>query len=542
FLEKMGYEVIETDLGDRIIQLANEHPAHPTGPACHLSRFDIAQLFSKHFGKECRAEPSELTMIMREEIDEYFKKSEIGITGANAIAVEEGAIVIVHNEGNVTRASLAPKKHIIIAGIDKFYPNLEEAINAIKLQTYYATGSIITAYVNIISSPSKTADIEKQLYKGMHGPSDIALILVDNGRSQATELAESLYCIGCGGCLLECPIYERVGNFMGYAGYLGGIGAVKASLISDKKSAESGLYACTLCGACTVNCPSKIGTYELVRKTRKRCAKNGIMHPAHRAMVKLIEEKGNIYGESSQVLPHEGENAEIGIYAGCVARFRERDALKSVFSLFEKLKIKYATLNERCCGGVLDDVGCENSEKNIEYNLGLAKNQGIKKLIAICPKCYLTLSNYKSLNKFGLEVMHISQYLSRNLISLSNLNMSNVSNGMMMNVTYHDPCDLGRHAGIYEEPREVIRKFANLLELPNSKENSRCCGAGGGVRGAFPNLSVKVARARCEEVASLAVDALLTDCPSCLHNLENSKPRKHNYRIMSIAQLLDSSI
>jgi len=540
FLEKMGYEVIETDLGDRIIQLANEHPAHPTGPACHLSRYEIAKLFTKHFGKECQAEPSELTLIMREEIDGYFKKSEIGITGANAIAAEEGAIVIVHNEGNVTRASLAPKKHIILAGIDKFYPNLEEAINAIKLQTYYATGSIITAFVNIISSPSKTADIEKQLYKGMHGPSDIVLILVDNGRSEAKEISECLYCIGCGGCLLECPIYERIGNFMGYAGYLGGIGAVKASLISNEKSAESGLYACTLCGACELNCPSKISTHELIRKARKRCAQNGIIHPAHKAIVKSIDEKGNIYGENSQSLPHQGENAEIGIYAGCVARFRERDALNSVFSLFDKLRIKYATIDERCCGGVLDDVGYENSEKNIEYNLGLAKTQGIKTIIAVCPKCYLTFSKSNSLSKFGLDVLHISQYLSKKEICISNDVF--VANNKKMNVTYHDPCDLGRHAGIYDAPREVIRKFANLLELLHSRENSRCCGAGGGVRAAFPNLSVKVARGRCEEVASLPVEALLTDCPSCLHNLENSKSRKHNYKIMSIAQLLDYMI
>ncbi len=528
FLEEMGYEVIETDLGDRIIQLANEPPAHPTGPACHLSRYDIAQLFTKHFGRECRPEPEELTRVMRNEIDEYFKNADIGITGANALAAEEGAILIVHNEGNVTRASLSPKKHIVVAGIDKFYPNVEEAINAIKLQTYHATGAVITAFINIISSPSKTADIEKQLYKGMHGPSEVVLVLVDNGRSQAVAdgLGEALYCIGCGGCLLECPIYDRIGNVVGYAGYLGGIGAVKASLISPEKAINSALHACTLCGACEVACPAKIATHELAKKARKRCWDAGLGHPSHMAMVRAIEENGNIYGEKPQPLPHEGENADVVVFAGCVGRFREREALDAVFSLFDKLKIKYSTIAERCCGGALEDVGAQPSEEHARYNVELAKKQGAKKLVAICPKCYLTMNARAS----GLEVVHISQFIEK----------MELGKRSGMKVTYHDPCDLGRHAGIFDAPRTSIGKVADIVELTNARANSKCCGAGGGVRGAFPTLSVKVARARCDEAASLGVDALITDCPSCVHNLANSKARKHTYKVMTIAQLLDS--
>ena len=162
-LEAVDIETIETDIGDRIIQLCSDAPSHPTGPASHLTRHDIAETLSTHFGKKVEPSAKEIVEAMRSEISTYVSKATIGITGANAIAAEEGAILLLHNEGNIIQVATRPGKHIVLVGIDKIYPNIEEAINMLKLQTFYATGSLMTSFISIVSSPSQTADIEKQL-------------------------------------------------------------------------------------------------------------------------------------------------------------------------------------------------------------------------------------------------------------------------------------------------------------------------------------------------------------------------------------------
>ncbi|MDD5095324.1 MAG: LUD domain-containing protein [Dehalococcoidia bacterium] len=270
-LEARGIEAVETDIGDRVVQIAGEKPSHPTGPASHLSKERIAQVLSSHFGYEIPADPLTLTQVIRDEVAGKIEAANIGITGANAIAAEEGAILIVHNEGNVTEVMMRPQKHIILAGIDKIYPDLEEALNMAKLQTYYATGSVITSFINILSGPSKTADIEKKLVKGVHGPKSVSLILLDNKRSEiaAGEFREILYCIGCGECLLHCPAYAVYGNKFGSDHHLGGRGVLFSSLCEDAKDEpKAELYSCLSCGHCRKQCPVGIDTPRLITKLR----------------------------------------------------------------------------------------------------------------------------------------------------------------------------------------------------------------------------------------------------------------------------------
>jgi len=143
-LEAEGIQVIETDIGDRIIQLCQDRPSHSTGPASHLTRYDIAWTLSKHFNQKVEPVSERLTELIREEVSAYITEAGIGITGANAVTSEEGAIVLVHNEGNIVKVAMQPRL-MIVAGVDKIYPNLEEALNMAKLQIFYATGSLITS-------------------------------------------------------------------------------------------------------------------------------------------------------------------------------------------------------------------------------------------------------------------------------------------------------------------------------------------------------------------------------------------------------------
>lgn len=198
FLESKGIEVVETDAGDRIVQLSGEKTVHPIGPALHLTRYDIAKVLSKHFGREIEAEPDQLTEAIRKEVSDYINRASVGMTGANFIAAEEGAVVIVYNEGNVAECARRPKKLIVVSGPEKVVPNLYEAMNLAKLQTFYATGNIVSSFISVITAPSMTADIEKETFYRMHGPRGVVLVLMDNGRSSLQD-KELMYCVNCGG-------------------------------------------------------------------------------------------------------------------------------------------------------------------------------------------------------------------------------------------------------------------------------------------------------------------------------------------------------
>lgn len=159
--------------------------------------------------------------------------------------------------------------------VDKIYPNIDEAVNMAKLQTFFATGSIITSFINIISGPRKTADIEKKIFKGIHGPEEVGLIFVDNNRSEIIEKSfkELLYCIGCGKCLLNCPTYNVFGNKYGNGRFLGGKGVAYSTLLNKVGSLNNNLlYLYVSCGYCKKHCPLNIDTPSIINKLR-------VMHP-----------------------------------------------------------------------------------------------------------------------------------------------------------------------------------------------------------------------------------------------------------------------
>lgn len=274
-------DVVETDLGDRILQLkrTDNKPVHPTGPASHLNVSEIAGIVNESLDSDVDEVPIEIMEAVRSDVLDRLKNANVGISGANAIAAEEGSCVMVHNEGNISIVSLKDL-HIIVAGIDKIVPTLEDAISVVKLETIFATGNYVTSYMNVISGPSKTADIEKKLIKNMYGAERVVLILLDNGRSEAID--ECLYCIGCGNCIVHCPVYNAVGNEFGFNNYLGGRGVAMSKYIEDDEACfESGLYMCTLCGLCTLNCPLTIPTNEILENMRKLSTEVGFYPRAH---------------------------------------------------------------------------------------------------------------------------------------------------------------------------------------------------------------------------------------------------------------------
>jgi L-lactate dehydrogenase complex protein LldG len=532
-MEDMGYEVVETDLGDRIIQIADLPGAHPTGPAAHLDRYDIAKILSEYAGRELEPDPRKLTDFVLEDLNVKIESARVGLTGANSIGAEEGAVLIIHNEGNITKVSMRPWKHIILSAIDKVYPNLDEGLNAARLQTFYATGAVLTSYINIIGGPSKTADIEKKLFEGIHGPEEVVVILLDNGRSQATgEMVEVFKCIGCGNCLLHCPVYDTIALNYGESPALGGRGIGMLAITEGLDAAvDHGLYFCTQCELCESACPASVHAPSVINALRKRALEEGKLIEPAKVVLDVVEEYGSPYGEDLGELPEPPGRAETVLYVGCAERRSEDSDVAAARRILDKVGYEHAFIEERCCQALVELLGGERDPEPIEHNRNAILAAGAKRVVTLCPTCAHMLEG--DLEGTGVEVMPMIE-----LIAKADLPVR--FEGV---VTYHDPCDLGRKSGKgllgFEAPRRAIEATgATIEELPRNREESKCCGGGGGLRATYPALSVAMAKQRMEEIRELDAEWCLTDCPSCVHNLSNAKKRKDKVQIATTIRWL----
>jgi L-lactate dehydrogenase complex protein LldF len=264
FLESLDIEVLETDLGEYIVQLRNEAPYHIVTPAMHLSKEEIARFFHQKFDTPLDASPEQITAFVRKLLREQFEKADIGITGANFLIAESGSIAVTENEGNVRLTSTFPKVHIAIAGIEKMIPRVSDLSLFWPLLSTFGTGQNLTVYNTIISGPRKEHESD--------GPEEMYLILLDNGRSDILAdpiRRESLYCIRCGSCLNACPVYRTIGGHSYEAPYSGPIGSVLMPAMNHFETYNHLSEASSLCGSCTENCPMNINLHHLLVHNRK---------------------------------------------------------------------------------------------------------------------------------------------------------------------------------------------------------------------------------------------------------------------------------
>ena len=263
-LEQTGFEVIETDLGEYILQLAHERPSHIIAPAVHKTREQIAELFQQHHGyQKPLTEVADLVADARQVLRQRFLSADVGITGANFLIAETGSNVIVTNEGNGDLSCTLPRVHIVTAGIEKLVPTLEDATALIRLLGRSATGQEMTSYTTFSTGPRRAEDPD--------GPEAYHVVLVDNGRSEmlGNRFREMLRCIRCGACLNHCPVYAAVGGHAYGAVYPGPMGSVLTPILADGDGAVDLPHACTLNGRCQAVCPVKIPLPDLLREHRE---------------------------------------------------------------------------------------------------------------------------------------------------------------------------------------------------------------------------------------------------------------------------------
>jgi L-lactate dehydrogenase complex protein LldF len=266
-LEAAGIESLETDLGEYIIQLADTGPSHIIVPAVHLTKEEIAALFSKHLGIDAPTDPIELARIARETLREKFLSAQMGISGGNFLIAETGTLVMVTNEGNGRMCTTMPDLHVAVVGIDKVVPDWESLTVFLKILARSATGQKLSTYTQFITGPRHS--------EGEFGPKEFHLVLLDNGRSKILKDPvgrDVLKCIRCGACANVCPVYKNVGGFA-YGSFISGpIGAILSPQILGTQATRELPYASTLCGACADVCPVKIPIPTILRHLRHRVA------------------------------------------------------------------------------------------------------------------------------------------------------------------------------------------------------------------------------------------------------------------------------
>ncbi len=263
-LEHDGFEVVESDLGEYIVQLRHEAPYHIVFPAMHLTRGEISALFEKELGSAPTDNPEELTMIARRALRQKYLTADVGITGANFAIAETGMISITENEGNARLSAALPKTVITLVGIEKVLPRLEDLALFLPLLATAGAGQTITCYNSMYGGPRQPGESD--------GPEEYHVVLLDHGRTRLladAEQRDALNCIRCGACLNVCPIYKNVGGHTYGTTYSGPIGSVITPHLRGLQNWKHLSYASSLCGACTEACPVKIDLHHHLLQNRR---------------------------------------------------------------------------------------------------------------------------------------------------------------------------------------------------------------------------------------------------------------------------------
>ncbi len=345
-----------------------------------------------------------------------------------------------------------------------------------------------------------------------------------------------LQCSRCGFCQAHCPVFgSTLRPSYNARGKMLLLKEVMDGKLELNDELTETLFQCTTCASCFENCPSGVNVPQIIKQVRKDMVQVGSCHPAFVGMNDVLSRHTNIYmeNEPEDFDRERNQKAEYVYFMGCVGQYRQDEATEAALDLLDRLDVDFTLIDEVCCSGVLEDVGFEINPGLADKNVELILATGCTTVITGCPYCFRTFNGkdqYVKLREAGIKIVHMSQFLKDFDLPVKT----------DQKVTYHDSCDLGRHCGIYSEPRATIRKIApNFVEMPHHHANSLCCGAGGGVRGAYAKNSIAMARKRLDEVEEIEADVILTDCNSCVHNLGNAKLRKQKFKIHTVTEYVN---
>ena len=344
-------------------------------------------------------------------------------------------------------------------------------------------------------------------------------------------------CTMCGFCKSVCPSFKAIGwdSALSRGRVILSYGLLHGDIEPDESVIEN-LYTCTTCADCERRCPSKVKIVDIIELCRADLVKNGHILPKHQKMCENILEHNNPFGEEKSVVETLGikpRPAKVGYFAGCTATYRSKKTSAATLSILKKLGIDFTTVDEICCGSVMQRVGWPEKDivELMQKNVDAIKSLGVETLVLSCAGCYrMFKKEYPKHVEVPFRVLHMTEFLAEQDFQLKP--MKGVA-------TYHDPCHLGRHVGVYEEPRQIIEKIPELdfREMQYNRQFSHCCGGGGGVRSAYLDESRTISNARIEE-ADFA-DYIITTCPFCVSNLTLGLGDRTDKKVVDLMEIVD---
>jgi len=538
FLYEKGFDVVETDLGEWLVQINDEQPTHMTAPAIHLSREKILELIERLFGVRLPDDPKEIVDFCRGKIRESFEKAECGIVGANVASLESGSFFILSNEGNIQNV-LKQRIVICVLGVDKIVESDEEAFKIVEILPKAATGQITTSYIDILRRP----------YGKFY------VVLVDNGRreiARSGEFREILYCIHCGACQNACPVYTTVsGKLFKGKTYAGPVGVMLSYALGERDGLFEFANMCIGCMACDEICSSKIGIQHIILRIKALTSKKTlapkkiiirhlenryaamrifayflslIFRNGIRTGVGLIDRNlGVDYRALPGVRPSfdvsvSTERSKICLFPGCSINFFYDEIGRDALSLARKLGIELSVIKqESCCGAPAwyngeEGSSVEAAKINVDYLLGL----NCEKILFLDPHCahmvqrdYVYFLKTKEAKELSSRVVCAGNFFLEVMLEKV------ASFGRLGAVLgYHHPCHLKRGLrGSVEQEEFLAKNEPNYVEL---KDKDRCCGFAGSYSFMHPYISKSLLDEKLMNIRSASLQLLITACPGCM--------------------------
>jgi L-lactate dehydrogenase complex protein LldF len=544
YLEGLGMEVVETDLGERMVQLTHTHPSHLIAPAIHLTKEDAAKVF----GTEPTVEA--IQRHARESLREKFIEATVGISGANMAIAETGTIVLVTNEGNADLTTTLPPVHIALFGIDKLVATLDDAVAVLRMLPRSGTGQLISSYVNWITGPSRSADIEQSLTIGVHGPREMHCVILDNGREEMLAdpmFRDTMTCIRCGACSNACPPFMAVGGhqFGGHI-YNGPIGLVLTPFHHGLKDADLANTLCTQCNACQEVCPVDIPLPRQIlehrRKGRKSLRKKAVIEMWKRPKLAdtLMRAAAPISGfvpgaprlattpYRDRVHEHQVDGEPLTIFASCLgdrawpqaAVALERIGTVGGFNVgFPK--------GQWCCGLVAANAGDFEAAVDLSSNLYATLRDSKGLIVTPSASCFGAFT--MDAPDWGAEVdaglrdrMRDSTRFALQLIESNPLLVD--PDQMSLKIAYHDSCQTLRQLGLKQEPRRLLELAGyEVVDLPDI---ANCCGFGGSFSLEWPRVADRLAEWKLDAIARTGCAVVASDNPGCLMHIKAAARRR----------------
>ncbi|MBZ4653659.1 MAG: hypothetical protein JG781_998 [Peptococcaceae bacterium] len=580
YLEKQGIQMIETDLGEWIVQHAGEKPSHMVMPAIHMPKERVAKTFTAALKREIAPDIPLMVKTARSELRDKFLTADMGISGANIAVAETGTLCMFTNEGNGRLTATLPPVHIFLVGYEKLVEKLSDVPVIAKALPKSATAQNLTSYVTMITGPVETLIDDKIVKKEFH------IILIDNGRRKMMEdpkFKEAAQCIRCASCLNVCPVFQMVsGHVYGHI-YTGGIGTILTAFFNSMQEAKNPQNLCIGCRRCVEFCPGKIDIPKLILELRKRIVdKESLPFTQHVVLENVLTNRKLFhtmlrqaswaqkpFSKGTQFIRHlpfflsemaewrslpaiaevpfrdrfpkikqqQATKGKVSFFSGCLIDFAYPEIGESLVESVNKLGYEVVFPEKQsCCGAPARYMGeIKVAQVLAKQNIEALENGEVQYILSACPTCTESIKHdwaellkddegwLKRAKAVSDKVLDYAKFVAEVKGETSAKTSDKAQS--KKKVTYHDSCHLKRSLGVWEEPRKLLAEKEGL-ELVEMKESDRCCGFGGSYSLKMPQIASQLLERKIQNIIDSGADIVAVDCPGCMLNIKGGLDKK----------------